>query len=99
MQMAKSMETKTKVKLIDYQAPWCGPCRAMEPVMAEVKQELGSQVEFSDIDVDKEPDKANAAGVMSIPTFHIVKDGQIIQVLIGYQSKDEMLKHLRAALG
>lgn len=87
------------VKLIDYYADWCGPCRAMEPVLEELQQEFAGKVVFEKVNVDAEQDKANAAGVMSLPTFHVTKDDKVIQTLIGYQSKDEMAKQLTAALG
>lgn len=86
------------VKLIDYNAPWCGPCRAMEPIMEELQKELAGKVIIERINVDEQPDKSNAAGVMSIPTLHIVKDGKVMQTLIGYQSKEDLMKHLNAAL-
>jgi thioredoxin 1 len=87
-----------KIKLIDYTAPWCGPCKAMEPVLEAIKIELADKIEFEVINVETEPEKASAAGVMSVPTFHIIVDDKITQTLIGYQAKDEMIKHLQAAL-
>ncbi len=90
--------TSTKVKLIDWHAPWCGPCRAMEPIITELKSELAGKVTFEEVNVDVEQDKANAAGVMSLPTLHIEKDGKVIQTLIGFQSKEELTKALKAAL-
>ena len=86
------------VKLIDYHAPWCGPCRAMEPVIEELQKEMAGKLTVERINVDEEPDKSNAAGVMSIPTLHIMKDDKIMQTLIGYQSKEDLQKHLNAAL-
>lgn len=86
------------VKLVDFHAPWCGPCRAMEPVIDELRKEMGDKLVIERINVDEEPDKSNAAGVMSIPTLHIVKDNKIVQTLIGYQSREELQKHLNAAL-
>lgn len=86
------------IKLIDYYADWCGPCRAMESIMEELKKEMKGNVIFEKIDVDKEQDKANTAGVMSLPTFHIIKNEKIVQTLIGYHSKAELKKELEAAM-
>lgn len=97
--MNEQTNTKPSVTLIDYNAPWCGPCRAMEPIFDELKKELAGQVIFEDVNVDTEPEKGNAAGVMSIPTLQILKNGKIVQTLIGYQSKEDLLKHLNAAIG
>ncbi len=91
-------DTKPNVKLIDHFAHWCGPCKAMEPVFEEIEKDYKGKVEFEKVDVDKEVERANAAGIMSIPTIHIVKDDRVVQVLIGYQSKEDLTKHLNAAL-
>jgi thioredoxin 1 len=86
------------VTLVDWYADWCGPCRAMEPVLEEIEQELAGKLTIERIDVDKNQEKANAAGVMSMPTFHIKKGDKIVQTLIGYQNKEELSKHLQNAL-
>lgn len=86
------------IKLIDYYAPWCGPCRAMEPFMAELEKEFEGKVIFEKVNVDTEQERSNAAGIMSLPTLHIEKDGKVIQTLIGYQSKEDLTKHLKAVL-
>lgn len=86
------------VTLIDFHAPWCGPCRAMEPVFEEIEQEYAGRVTIEKVNVDEEQERASQAGVMSIPTLHIVKDGKILQTLIGYQSKDDLGKVLDQAL-
>lgn len=95
----KKATSTPSVKLVDYFAEWCGPCQAMKPFMHEIETELAGKVTFEMVDVDKESDRANAAGVMSIPTLHIEKDGKIIQTMIGFQSKDDLTKALNAALG
>lgn len=86
------------IKLIDYHADWCGPCRSMEPILDELKQEYEGKITFEKVDVDKEVDKANAAGVMSLPTFHLVKDDKVLKALIGYQSKEQMKKEIDSIL-
>lgn len=82
------------VKLIDYYADWCGPCQAMKPVMHELEEEYKGKVTFEQVDVSDNMNRANAAGVLSIPTFMIEKDGKIVANFIGYQSKEAMKKRL-----
>lgn len=95
-----TQETKdgATVTLVDWYADWCGPCRAMEPVLEEIEHELAGKLSIERIDVDKNQDKANAAGVMSMPTFHIKKGNKIVQTLIGYQNKEDMMKYLQDAI-
>lgn len=96
--MAEGKPATPKIKLIDYMANWCGPCRAMEPIWPELEKEFAGKVTFEKVDVDKEIEKSNAAGVMSLPTLHILKDDKVVQTLIGYQSKEDLAKYLNQTL-
>ena len=58
-----------KVRLVDYWAEWCQPCKSMNPIIDEIEKELGEKIEVVRINVDEEPDKASSKGVMSIPTY------------------------------
>lgn len=83
------------VKLLDFWAVWCGPCKIMEPVIEELEKELRGQVEIEKINVDENQAKAAEFGVMSIPTYIILKDGQEIGRKIGVTAKAELLKLLQ----
>jgi thioredoxin 1 len=97
--MADATPTATpNVTLVDWYAPWCQPCKAMEPVLKELEAEFAGKVNFEAINVDEQGDLANANGVMSMPTFHIKKNGKIVNTLIGYQNKQEMEKVLKDAI-
>jgi len=80
------------VKLLDFWAQWCGPCKYMAPIIEELKKELKGRVEVEKIDVDQNQEMAAKYQVMSIPTYIIVKDGQEQERIIGATAKDNLLK-------
>lgn len=85
-----------KIQLLDYWASWCGPCRIMEPVIEELEKELKGQVEIEKINVDENQQKASQYGVMSIPTYIVLKDGQEVGRKIGVTAKAELIKLLQS---
>ncbi|TSC63670.1 MAG: thioredoxin 1 [Microgenomates group bacterium Gr01-1014_93] len=82
------------VKLLDFWAPWCGPCKIMNPIIEELEKELGGKVEFVKINVDEDPAQSQKYRVMSIPTYVIEKDGKEIGRKIGVTPKAELIKLL-----
>lgn len=79
------------LKIIDFWATWCGPCKMMEPILGEIKQELVGKAEVEEIDVDQQPDQASQLGVLSIPTYVIMKDGKEVDRIIGFTPKQAFL--------
>ncbi|MBU4381239.1 thioredoxin [Patescibacteria group bacterium] len=77
------------VKLIDFFATWCGPCRAMLPIVEETVSELQGKIEFEKVDVDSNSPRAQEFGVMSIPTFVLLKDGKEVDRKMGMISKEQ----------
>ncbi|MEI6650478.1 MAG: thioredoxin [Candidatus Moraniibacteriota bacterium] len=75
--------------LVDFWAPWCGPCQMMGPIIDELAQEL-KDVKVGKLDVDENPETAALYGVMSIPTLKIFKSGEIVKDMMGVQSKDNL---------
>lgn len=84
------------IKLLDFWASWCGPCQIMAPVLEELENELKGKVEIEKINVDENQAKASEYGVMSIPTYIILKDGKEIDRKIGVTGKADLLKLLQS---
>lgn len=79
-------------KLLDFWAEWCGPCKFMEPILDELEKELAGKVTIEKINVDEKSDQAAKFGVMSIPTYIVVRDDKEVERIVGATSKDNLLK-------
>lgn len=84
--------------LVDFWAPWCGPCRAIAPLVEELAGEYEGRVGFGKVNVDENPKVATEYGVRSIPTILIFKDGKPMTQIVGLRSKEELKKQLDASL-
>lgn len=80
-----------KITVKDYYATWCGPCNMQAPIMEELEKEMKG-IKFEKINIDEEQDKAGEAGVMSIPTIVIEKDGKEVNRFVGLTNKEELKK-------
>ena len=83
--------------LIDFWATWCGPCRAMTPILDELTAELGDRVQIVKIDVDEHTDLAVQMKVMGVPTFMLYKNGQLLWSEAGTQTKTALKKIIESA--
>lgn len=89
-----NQETAEGLTLVDFWAPWCGPCRMQSPVIDELAEELAGQVDFYKMNVDEEQETAREFGIMSIPTLLVKKDGEVVEKLVGYHDKARLTEIL-----
>ena len=82
-----------KTVLLDFWAKWCGPCKMLSPVRDEVAQQR-PDILIGKVNVDYEPELARAYGIVSIPTLVIIKDGKIVNKIVGFQSTEDLLELL-----
>lgn len=83
---------KTGVVLVDFWAPWCGPCRMQGPILEEVAAAVGDKGVIAKINIDENTASAAQFGVQSIPTLLLFNDGKMVKRYVGVQRKDELVK-------
>ena len=83
--------------LVDMFATWCGPCKMMAPVVAQLAEEYKGSVKVGKLDIDQNVDIVAQYKIMSVPTFLVIKDGEVVKKLIGAVSKEELVEAIGQA--
>ncbi len=76
--------------LVDFWAPWCGPCRALTPTLEAISNEMNGKVKICKVNVDENSELAMKYKIMSIPALFVIKDGNVVSTKVGGSSKDSM---------
>jgi thioredoxin 1 len=88
-----------KLTVIDFWAEWCGPCRAIGPVIEELSKEYNGKVNIGKVNVDHNPQLSVNYGITSIPAILFIKDGKVVDKLVGAQPKSNFVKKIEAHIG
>lgn len=82
-----------KPVLLDFWAAWCSPCRMISPIVDEIAGEV-TDTKVGKVNIDEQPELASKFGIMSIPTLAVIKDGKVVNKMVGVRPKDSILKML-----
>jgi len=84
--------------LVDFYATWCGPCKALSPILEQLKEQYNNQIQILKIDVDENPELASKYDIRSIPTLMTFKNGEILQTMKGFTGKAKIEDLIKSSL-
>lgn len=95
---AQHVENAEGPVLVDFWAPWCGPCRMVAPILDQISDELGGKLTIAKVNVDENQTIAGNLGIMSIPTLILYKNGKPVEKIIGFQPKNKLMEKIQSHL-
>ncbi|SES84240.1 thioredoxin [Anaerobranca gottschalkii] len=84
--------------LVDFWAPWCGPCKMLSPIIDQLVDEYGDKLKIVKVNVDENPDLAGDYGIMSIPTLILFKNGEEVETISGFMPKNKLMEKINPKL-
>src|SRR5215467_27798 len=87
---AQEVESQTGATVVDLWAPWCGPCRALGPIVEDLAREFAGRAKVTKLDIDQNPETAARYNVRSIPTLLFFRDGRLVDAVVGLRSKSDL---------
>lgn len=86
-----TVQSEQGLVLVDFWAPWCGPCKAIAPKLEEIASELDDKIKILKLNVDENPETTAKFGIRSIPTLILLKNGQVVDQIMGNMAKEQLL--------
>ena len=94
----EEVSAKGQLMLVDFGAQWCGPCKAVSPIVDELSDKYGSEAVIGKVDIDESPDLCEKFGIRNIPTILFIRDGEVVDKIVGAVAKEKISERLTALI-